>query len=321
MPYPRLKIALSDCLQGTPCRPDGSDAADNFVIKHLAEYADFHPFCPEQSVLGTPREPIRQVKKQSEIRFLGTQTGSDHTDSLMAYTEEQVPKLLSAQVDGAVVKSRSPTCGLERIRVYGEEKPAQNGSQAGFFTAHLMQSAPNLAIEEEGRLQDAWLRENFMVRIFTVARWREFTAAQPTLSQFQAFHRNHKYLFLTKHEGLYREMGALVATTRPQNLNASLLGYQHKLMQLLAYRTSKGHMKRVTDKIYGYFRKQLTEAEKTLYQETSSEFMRGIVPLITVIKLLEHFLSVYGSSYLSSQVFFHPYPDALALRSKINAFR
>lgn len=324
MTFPRLRIAVSDCLRGTECRYNGGHAQDDFVNKHLAKFADFFPFCPEAVVLGTPRETIRLVGIGNEIHVMGSKSNSDVTEGIQNYTSKMVPKLLEQEIDGAVVKSRSPSCGLERIKVYqpdGQWHGSKDPMTSGLFTGELRNSAPQLAIEEEGRLQDAWLRENYMLQVFTNARWREFLASDPTLAEFQAFHRDHKYLLMSKNQELYREMGALVATTRKQNLPESLLGYQYKLYETMAFRTKRGHVRNVLDHIYGYFKKQITEDEKQHYIETVNEFYDGVIPLIAVIKILEQFVKHYGSDYLATQVFFHPYPAELALRSKITAYR
>ncbi|GAB6070633.1 DUF523 and DUF1722 domain-containing protein [Thiomicrorhabdus hydrogeniphila] len=324
MHYPRIKIAVSDCLRGTECRYNGGHAQDDFVNHELAKYADFYPFCPEAAVLGTPRETIRLVGIGNEVRVIGPKSETDYTDGIQAYNNLIIPKLVDKKVDGAVVKSRSPSCGLERIKVYqpnGEWHGSKDPMQAGLFTRDLREALPHLAIEEEGRLSDAWLRENFMLQVFTSARWREFLESQPTLASFQAFHRDHKYLFLSKNEELYRDLGALVATTRKFNLEQSIKGYELKLFKLLAYRSKKGSVKNVLEHIYGYFKKQVTPAEKRHFRETVEEFMQDIVPLIAAIKILEQFLNHYGSEYLQSQVFFHPYPADLALRSKVTAYR
>jgi uncharacterized protein YbgA (DUF1722 family)/uncharacterized protein YbbK (DUF523 family) len=322
--FPRLKIVVSDCLRGTDCRYNGGHAQDDFVNKQLSKYADFYPFCPEAAVIGTPRETIRLVDVNGEVRVRGSKSTNDYTDGLRQYNENIVPKFIEKDVDGAVVKARSPSCGLERIKVYSEDGQwygSKNVMQSGLFTELLIQQAPHLAVEEEGRLSDAWLRETFTMKVFTKARWREFLSSQPTLSQFQAFHRDHKYLLLSKHEGLYRELGALVATTRKTNLSESLVGYERKLFELLSYRTTRGKLRNTLDHIYGYFKDQVSQSEKEHYIQTTQEFMDGIVPLIAVIKVLEQFLNHYGSDYLQTQIFFNPYPADLALRSKITAFR
>ncbi|MEA1988128.1 MAG: DUF523 and DUF1722 domain-containing protein [Pseudomonadota bacterium] len=324
MNFPRLKIAVSDCLRGTECRYNGGHAQDDFVNQHLAKYADFYPFCPEAAVMGTPRETIRLVGIDTEVRVMAPKSNTDFTEGLQEYNDKIIPKLVDKKMDGAVVKSRSPSCGLERIKVYqpsGEWHGSKDPMQAGLFTGDLQKAMPHLAIEEEGRLSDAWLRETFMLKAFTSARWREFMENEPTVGKFQAFHRDHKYLFLSKNEEIYRELGALVATTRKHNLVESMLGYQEKMYKLLECRSRKGHVKNVLDHIYGYFKHDVTQSEKEHYHETVAEFMSDVIPLIAVIKILEQFLKHYGSEYLSSQVFFHPYPADLALRSKTTAYR
>lgn len=322
--FPRLRIAVSDCLRGTECRYNGGHAQYDFLNDELAKFADFFPFCPEAPVLGTPRETIRLVNVDGDIRVRGTKTEQDVTEGIQRYNEKMIPKLLQQKIDGAVVKSRSPSCGLERIKIYrptGEWFGSQDKMGQGLFTAELQHQAPELAIEEEGRLQDAWLRENFVVRVFTMARWREFLESNPGLAEFQAFHRDHKYLFLSKSESLYREMGPLVAQATAQNLSSALVDYEALLTRLLSHLSKRGSVINTLDHVYGYFKKRLTEEEKALYLETREEFREGVVPLIAVIKVLQQFLSHYGSDYLMTQVFFHPYPAELALRSKVSAYR
>jgi len=324
MHFPRLKIAVSDCLRGTNCRYNGGHAQLDFVNHELSKYADFYPFCPEAAAIGTPRETIRLVGMDGQVKVLGSKSKHDYTQGLKEYNDKIIPKFLEKDIDGAVVKSRSPSCGLERIKVYrpdGQWYGSNDPMQAGLFTQTLVKTMPNLAIEEDGRLNDAWLRENFMMRVFTKARWREFVDSNPTLPNFQAFHRDHKYLLLSKNENLYREMGALVATTRKNNLKESMLGYENKLYELLAYRSKRGQVRNVLDHIYGYFKNHVNQDEKVFYQTSVKEFYDGVIPLISVIKVLEQFLNHYGSDYLKSQVFFHPYPSDLALRSKVTAYR
>lgn len=324
MDFPRLKIAVSDCLRGTECRYNGGHAQDDFVNHALAKYADFYPFCPEAAVIGTPRETIRLVGMPEGVRVIGPKTGNDYTDGLQSYGDKMVPKLLEHSLDAAVVKSKSPSCGLERIKVYqptGEWHGSKDPLTTGLFSGQLRRQAPYLAIEDEGRLQDAWLRENFMLHAFTAARWRELLSSNPSLADFQIFHRDHKYLLLSKNESLYREMGPLVAQTRKDNLEEQIITYQKKLFALLSFRSSRGQVKNVLDHVYGYFKQQVSVEEKAHYQTSVAEFIEGTVPLIAVIKVLEQFLNHYGSDYLTTQVFFHPYPADLALRSDIKAYK
>lgn len=322
--YPKLRLAVSDCLRGTECRYNGGHAQEDFINQSLAPYAEFFPFCPEAPVLGIPRETIRLVNVEGQIRVRGTRSEADVTDRLQHYIDKLIPGLLKQNLDGAIVKSRSPTCGFERIKFYrptGEWFGSQDKMGQGIFTHSLIEKAPSLAIEDEGRLQDAWLRETFMLRLYTLARWRTFLQSNPTVAQFQAFHRDHKYLLLSKSDSIYRQMGPLVAETTSQNLNQQLEAYQVRLHEALACRTKVGVMINVLDHIYGYFKSSLSEQEKQLYLDSREEFRQNIIPLIALIKLLQQFLKHYGSDYLSTQVILDPYPADLALRSKVTAYR
>ena len=325
--FPRLKLALSDCLIGTECRYNGGHAQYDFVRYELAKYADFYKFCPEAAVIGTPRETIRLVNVEAEIRVIGPKSGQDYTDGLKKYTDSKVNFLQKQNLDGAVVKSRSPSCGLERIKVYrptGEWYGSQDPMDMGVFTKAMQTAMPDIFIEEEGRLQDAWLRENFMLNLFTRARWRELMEAigeTPAIKQLQDFHRDHKYLLLSKEERLYREMGQVVAQTTKDNFFDQCQVYQASLFELLQARASKGKMVNVMQHMYGYFKNQVTESEKALFTETLQEFRQGIVPLISVVKLLQQLINHYGSEYLETQWILNPYPSELALRSKITAYR
>ncbi|WP_319558448.1 YbgA family protein [Thiomicrorhabdus sp.] len=322
--FPRLNVALSDCLSGCECRYNGGHAQDEFVIHQLAAYADFFKFCPEAPVLGTPREPIRLVQGNDSIRVVGTKSGRDVTDGLLDYTEKKLAFLQKQSLDGAVVKSRSPSCGLERIKVYrpsGEWFGSQDPMDQGVFTKRLQEALPWIAIEEEGRLQDPWLRENFMLHVFTLARWRNFLQKQTGVADLQAFHRDHKYLLLSKNESLYRQMGPIVAEARKDTLQDSLQAYEGLLHRLLATKSNKGKMLNTLEHMYGYFKKQVGDAEKELFRSTLQEFKEGIVPLISVMKLLQQFIHRYGSEYLQGQVILDPYPPELALRSHLQAYK
>lgn len=322
--FPRLRIALSSCLSGTECRYNGGHAQDDFVRNHLANYADFFKFCPEAAVIGTPRETIRLVGINGAIHVRGSTSNTDYTEGLQHYTDTTINKLQQQSLDGAVVKSRSPSCGLERIKVYresGEWYGTKDPMDQGIFTRNLQQKISHIAIEEEGRLQDAWLRENFMLQVFSLARLREFLSSSPAVSELQQFHRDHKYLLLSKHEPFYRDMGRLVAKARSNNLQDSLDQYRDHFYAIMAHKSRRSTMINVLEHMYGYFKLQVTPTEKAFFRETLHEFRQGIVPLIAVIKILQQFIHHYGSDYLQTQVILHPYPSELALRSDIRAYR
>jgi uncharacterized protein YbgA (DUF1722 family) len=255
---------------------------------------------------------------------IGPKSGNDFTDELQRYTDKKIEFFVKENIDGAVVKSRSPSCGLERIKVYqpnGDWFGSKDPMRDGLFTHSLQERLPGIAIEEEGRLQDAWLRENFIMHLFSSARWREFRSGTPSLSTFQAFHRDHKYLLMSKHDASFRELGSIVAQARKPTLEQAIEQYEFKFLQILKHRSSKGKMINVIEHMYGYLKDRVSAEEKLHYLETLNEFNQGIVPMIAVMKLLKHFIIHYKNDYLSTQVVLDPYPADLALRSNITAFK
>ncbi|BBP44974.1 hypothetical protein THMIRHAS_03470 [Thiosulfatimonas sediminis] len=322
--FPKPRIAISDCLLGTECRYNGGHAQYDFVRYKLADYVEFKRFCPEAAVIGTPRETVRLVAVEGQVRVIGPKSGQDYTDGLQDYTDKKMHFFHKQNLDGAVVKSRSPSCGLERIKVYrpsGEWFGSKDPVDMGLFTRNLCENFPHIAIEEEGRLQDAWLRENFMLHIFSAARWREFFESKPTVAAFQAFHRDHKYLLLSKSEALYRKMGPIVAACTKENLAENLQAYGALFLAAIGTKTTRGKMINTIEHMYAYFKEDLSAPEKAFYQQTLSEFQQGIVPLVSLMKLLEGWIHRYGCEYLATQKIIHPYPAELALRSTVNAFR
>jgi uncharacterized protein YbgA (DUF1722 family)/uncharacterized protein YbbK (DUF523 family) len=322
--YPPIRLAVSNCLLGVKCRYNGGHAEDDFVSVCLAKYVELIPFCPEDAAMGTPRESVRLCRVEGEIRVLGGRSGKDYTEGLLEYNNKMVARLVSKQIDGAVVKAKSPSCGLDRIKIYkptGEWLGTPNGVGQGLFTQALQQAMPYIALEDEGRLVDPWLRENFVLQLFSLARWREFLGESPSVSGFQAFHRRHKFLFLSKNEALYRQMGPVVAQTNLSNWEASIGVYQGLLQQVLASKTQRKAMINVLDHLYGYVKNQVSDYQKSLYRETLEEFREGVIPLIALMKLLRQWVIEFDVDYLVDQWIFDPYPADLALRSDLKAFK
>lgn len=322
--YPRVQLAISNCLLGVKCRYNGGHSQDDFVMDQLSKYVDFIPFCPEDAVMGTPRESVRLCRVEGEIRVLGGKSKQDYTEGLVSYNQKMINHLKQHQVDGAIVKAKSPSCGLERIKIYrptGEWLGSDNGVGQGIFTQALQQAMPNLAIEDEGRLQDAWLRENFVMQLFTQARWREFLASSPGLAQLQAFHRQHKFLLLSKNEAIYRQMGPVVANATLANWDQTIAQYENLLKQALASKTQRSAMLNVLEHLYGYVKDRVSPNQKALYRESLEEFRQGVIPLIALMKLFKQWVDEFAVAYLQEQWIFDPYPADLALRSNLLAFK
>ncbi|WP_248850005.1 YbgA family protein [Thiomicrospira microaerophila] len=321
---PKIRLAVSNCLLGVKCRYNGGHAQDDFLTDRLAKFVELIPFCPEDAAMGTPRESVRLCEVDQQIRVLGGRSGTDYTDGLVDYNRKMIDRLVKKQIDGALVKAKSPSCGLDRIKIYkptGEWLGSEKGIGQGLFTQALQQKMPHIALEDEGRLFDPWLRENFVLQLFSLARWRTFISQPQSVKNFQVFHRRHKFLLLSKNEALYRQMGPIVAQTTSQNWEESTERYQDLFWRVLASKTQRSAMINVLDHLYGYVKSQVSDYQKNLYLESLEEFREGIIPLIALMKLLRHWVVEFKVDYLSDQWIFDPYPAELALRSEINAFK
>lgn len=313
--YP-LIIGVSGCLLGESVRFDGGHKRDSYINDVLTPYFQFRSYCPEVAIgLGTPRPPIRLVNVKQDIRVLGVNDPAlDVTEKLTEYAQK-----VSAEIPhfvGYIFKSKSPSCGMARVKVYGA-----NGGMpmhhAGKYAHVLQQRFPDMPMEEEGRLNDPVLRENFIARLFTYARWRRIFAQTRSFGDVVAFHTQHKLMLLAHNQAAYRRLGQMLAT-RPEPFNeAWLTTYQRELMSCLARKSNRRNHANVLQHILGYFKTVLTQADKAELVECIEQYRMGQIPLIVPIKLLKNVLRRYPNEYLSSQVYFSPYPEELGLRNHI----
>ena len=191
----------------------------------------------------------------------------------------------------------------------------------GLFARAVRTAFPHLPVEDEKRLLDPWLRENFMIRIFSYARWQEFAASAPSMGALVEFHRRHKFLLLSKSEALYRQMGPIVANPDRQPPERVIAAYGEKFLAAIAAQNSRGAAVNTLEHMYGFVKKLLSAEETAHFKTSLGEFKEGIIPMIAVLKLLEHYIVLHDAGYLKDQVFLEPYPAKLGLRSRIEAYR
>lgn len=314
----RPKLGISSCLLGNEVRYDGGHKRNRYITRTLGEYFDFVPFCPEVAIgLSTPRPPIRLVDDGESVRVLGTEDSSlDYTDKLSGYGDR-----VSGSMDdycGYIVKKDSPSCGMERVKIYQEKKeapPVRRGS--GAYTAALMASRPELPVEEEGRLMDPGLRENFVIRVFTLFRWRCMVKEGLTPGSLVEFHTRHKFLIQAHHEATYRQLGPMVARAGSEDLDALTPEYLVCLMQGLRHVTTPGKQANVLMHIMGFIKNQMTPEDKTEMLDLIEMHQSGLVPVIVPITLMNHFLRRYPHEYIEKQYFLEPHPRELMLRNHI----
>ncbi|OGR25869.1 MAG: hypothetical protein A2139_03045 [Desulfobacca sp. RBG_16_60_12] len=315
----KIRLGISACLLGEPVRFDGGHKLDRFITDTLGKYVEFFPVCPEvECGLGVPREAMRLVGDPEVPRLMTVRTKVDLTDRMLTWAQKRVGELEQENLCGFIFKSKSPSSGMERVRVYNE--PAQGSPVTrgvGMFARIFMERFPLLPVEEEGRLHDPVLRENFIARLFVLQRWREFLAAGPHLRDLVAFHTRHKLLILAHSPNHYRELGRLVARARELPLPELCHHYQSRLMEALRLKTTPKKNTNVLSHLMGYFKKDLTPDEKQELLEVIDSYRQGFVPLVVPATLINHYVRKYRQPYLQEQFYLHPHPVELQLRNHV----
>jgi len=313
----KIRIGVSTCLMGDPVRYDGGHAHDQYVTDTLGRYVEFVPVCPEtEAGLGIPREPMRLVGDPESPRLLTIKTKRDMTDILVTWARKRVRELEKEDFCGFIFKSKSPSSGMERVKVYTESgMPVKKG--VGLFARAFMEHFPLIPVEEEGRLHDPGLRENFIERIFTLERWRRSLTGRKSIGRLVAFHTAHKLLILSHGTKHYREMGRLVAQAKGKKIADIYDHYESLLMEALRLRATVKKHTNVLQHMMGYFKKQLTADEKQELLEVIRDYHDELIPLIVPITLFKHYVRKYEQPYLQKQVYLSPHPLELKLRNHV----
>ena len=313
----KIRLGISTCLLGENVRYDGGHKLDRYLRDILGRYMEYVPVCPEvECGFPIPRESFHLEGDPERPRLLTTRTRVDHTDRMEKWARERVRQLEGEDLCGFIFKSGSPSSGMERVKVTTEKgMPEKKGR--GIFARIFMEHFPALPVEDEGRLHDQKLRENFIERVFTLRRWREISEDPGDLSRLIAFHTRHKMLLLSHHPQLYREMGRLVAESKRIPVDELYDRYQEALMKALSYRTTVKKHSNVLQHALGYFKKQLSPDEKQEMLEVIDTYRNGFVPLIVPVTLVNHYVRKYRQPYLAEQIYLHPHPVELQLRNHV----
>jgi uncharacterized protein YbgA (DUF1722 family)/uncharacterized protein YbbK (DUF523 family) len=315
----KIRLGISACLLGQQVRFDGGHQWDRFITDTLGQYVEFVPVCPEvECGLPVPREAMRLVGDTEAPRLLTVRTKIDHTDRLLTWARTRVAELEREGLCGFIFKSKSPSSGMERVRVYpeqGQGSPVTRG--VGLFARVFMEHFPLLPVEEEGRLHDPVLRENFIESIFVWQRWRDLLAAGASLGSLVSFHTRHKLLIMAHSTTHYRELGRLVAQGKSVPLRELLERYQTQLAGALRLKATPKKNTNVLHHLMGYFKKDLSPDEKQELLEIIDYYHQGLVPLVVPVTLINHYVRKYNQPYLKEQVFLHPHPVELQLRNHV----
>lgn len=310
----KLKLGISACLLGQPVRYDGGHKLDRFLRDVLGPHVEYVPVCPEvECGLGVPREAMRLVGDPEAPQLVTRQTKIDHTEQMKRWAEKRVRELEKERLCGFIFKSGSPSSGMERVRVYGEGGAvAKRG--VGLFARAFMEHFPLLPVEDDGRLSDPALRENFIERVFVQQRWQEVEATH-AIGPMVEFHTRHKLLLLSHSTKHYRRLGLLVAAAKAIPLSELRQRYAAILADALRCKATLSKHYNVLLHLMGYFKGALSADEKLELLEVFDTYRAGHIPLIVPITLVNHYVRKYGQQYLQSQWYLNPHPVELKLRN------
>ena len=312
-----LRLGISSCLLGNAVRFDGGHKRDGFVVDQLGPFVEWVPVCPEVEVgMGIPRPSLRLVRQGKEVALLEVASERDHTAKMKRFAARRARGLKGLELCGYVLKKSSPSCGMERVKVYGDKgMPKRDGR--GLYASALMDAYPNLPTEEEGRLNDPRLRENFIERIFAYQRLRQLFQGRWTNRAVVEFHTAHKLQLLAHSTDAYRALGRLVAAVKQKPRASFRAAYEGDFMTALSRLASRGRNTNVLQHAAGYLKKQLDSASRTELANLIHDYRTGLVPLIVPITLIRHYVRLHEIDYLQGQTFLEPHPKELMLRNHV----
>lgn len=312
-----IRIGVSCCLLGDEVRFDGGHKRDSFLTDVFGRYVEWVPVCPEvEAGLGTPREAMRLVGDPKHSRLVTIKSGIDHTQALKTMTAKRVEELKELNLSGYVFKKDSPSCGVERVRLYSEHgMPSRNG--IGLFAQAFIEQFPLIPVEEEGRLCDASLRENFIEQVFCYRRFQDLVQNRITRRAVVQFHTIHKYLLLSHSQQHYQVLGRLVGQAERHQPKELAHRYGELFMKALAVKATVRKHANVLQHILGYFKDRLGAQEKAELLGVIGDYHRGLTPLIVPLTLIKHYVQIFGVGYIRDQVYLNPHPKELMLRNHV----
>ncbi len=306
-------VGVSSCLLGNQVRYDGGHKLDHFLRDRLGSFVRFVPVCPEvECGLPIPREAMRLVNTGGETKLLTQKTQIDITPRMSSWAEMKITDLKKLPLCGFIFKSKSPSSGMKGVKVY-TEKGGVTKTGVGIFAKAFMEAFPDLPVEDEGRLNDDGIRENFIERLFVMHRWLKMLDEGFTRGKLVEFHARHKLILMAHSPTGQTELGRIVASTL--ETPALIRDYHKKLMQTLALKATVKKNTNVIQHIAGYFKKVLNQREKAELVSVTADYYNGLVPLIVPITLLKHYVMLHGPAYLENQFYLNPHPMELMLRN------
>ena len=305
MKFVKPKVIISKCLEFDACRYDGQ-IINNQYVKKLKKFIDFQPICPEVEIgMGVPRKPIRIINDNGNISLHQSDTGIDFSSKMNQFSDKYISKI--NQIDGFILKSSSPSCGINSTKIFSKKKSILLGKGSGLFASKIIQKFPNHPKEEEKRLNNSILREYFFTCIFTIADFRRVT----TFDDLYNYHAKHKYLFMSHNQLLMTKMGQIAANKDNQKIESVLIKYYEMLLLLLSKKSRYPTNINTQMHVMGYFKKLLTTKEKKYFLETIELYRNKKISISSVNSILSSWIFRFENEYLMNQSFFNPFPNEL----------
>jgi uncharacterized protein YbgA (DUF1722 family)/uncharacterized protein YbbK (DUF523 family) len=311
----KILIGISSCLIGEKVRFDGGHKQNRYILDTLGAYFRFRPFCPEMAIgLGIPRETIRLVDNNGKVEAVGNKNSQrNFTQPLTDIAQQQAD--WHRQIYGYIVKKDSPSCGMERVRLYRGDLPKRDG--VGVYTRTLMENFPTLPVEEEGRLGDPVLRESFVKRVFIKKRWQDLSDKGLDWAALTDFHARHKLILYSHDQNRGRELGRELAAAHRQPIAEYAPQYLGKLMQILKIFAKRSNHVNVLEHIRGYLKQDLDKSDKQELSDSIENYRLGLLPLIVPITLLRHHFRRNPNAYIERSYYLQPHPDELMLLNSL----
>lgn len=312
-----IPVGISTCLLGKEVRHDGGHKHSRYCTKVLSKHFAFRSICPElEAGLGVPRPAIHLREYSEGMRLIETKGTNDHTDAMQGFIDEVMPTL--SDLRGYILMAKSPSCGMARIKVHNEDGNVTRRDGRGMFAEALIQAYPLMPVEEEGRLNDDLIRENFIERVFAYDDWMQNVAGeQLTAKALIEFHTRHKFQLLAHSEKLYRQLGPMLGDLKSEPLANIADRYIRLFMEAMSKKVSRGSHMNAMQHLMGYLRDSMGDEDRKVLVEQMEAYRRGEVPLVVPMTLLRMAQRREPVDYLSAQQYLTPYPDELGLRNNV----
>lgn len=311
------RIVISKCIEFDSCRYNGQMISSDFV-KQLESYVEFIPVCPEFEIgLGVPRDPIRVISSDGNLRLIQPATARDLTENMVEFSNSFLDKI--SEIEGFILKSKSPSCGIKDVKIYTVKgQQPKYPKTSGFFGKSVLDKYSNIVVEDENRLTNSRIKQHFLTKIFTLRKFNEVKRSK-FKKELILYHTNNKLLFTAYNQKGAKELGRIVGNIEKLPIETIISNYGTHLSSLLSKPPKCTSNINVLFHMFGYISQNLNKNEKEFFFQTIDKYRNGQVSLSVPTSILKSWILRFDENYLENQSFFAPYPDGLLTIEDINA--